>query len=143
MKKFILIGLGGFFGAIARYAVKAAQLSDQTGDFPFDTLGINIAGSFLLGLIMTLALEIWEIDSGIRLGITTGLLGAFTTFSALCMEALRLIKDGCYISAGVYMGLSVLLGLTAAYLGVAAARKFIADHEDAEERQIEEGGSGS
>lgn len=123
MRKYIFIALGGVVGAIARYIVKNASIYSYKGLIPLNTLTINIAGSFLLALLLTTALEVKNFDEDIRIGIGTGFLGAFTTFSTMCKEAALLINAGNYYSALAYLGLSIIIGLIAAYFGAAAARK--------------------
>jgi len=80
----------------------------------------------LLALILTVSFEIWEFDSDIRIGITTGLLGAFTTFSTLCKETAELLGSGDYFSAVSYVTVSAMLGLGAAYFGIVLAREVLA-----------------
>lgn len=123
MRKYVFIGLGSFIGAVLRYLVKSIPISDSLGGFPLNTLIINVAGAFALAFILTAALEIWDISPDIRSGVTIGLLGAFTTFSTLCKETAALITAQAYFSAGLYIVVSVLSGLGAAYIGVALARK--------------------
>lgn len=125
MRKYVFIGIAGFFGAIARYYIRSVPLVGYHVNIPLNTLAINISGSFLLALILTVSLEIRELDPDIRLGLTTGFLGAFTTFSTLCKEAVTLLNRGDYFSAVSYLILSTLLGLSAAYCGVVLARKGI------------------
>lgn len=123
MRKYIFIGIGGFFGAIARYYIRSIPIVGYQGVIPLNTLAINISGSFLLALILTVSLEIWELDPDVRLGLTTGFLGAFTTFSTLCKETVTLLISGDYFSAVSYLTASTLLGLGAAYCGVMLARE--------------------
>ena len=92
---------------------------------PINTILINVIGSFLLALILTIALEVWNIKEEIRLGIATGFLGAFTTFSTLCKDTVTLINKGLYFSALSYVTISTLLGLCAAYFGIILAREFV------------------
>lgn len=123
MRKYILIGCGSFIGAVLRYLVKGIQISGYHENIPINTLLINIFGAFLIAFLLTIAYEVWEFDSDIRLGLTTGLLGAFTTFSTLCKESVGLLQSGLYFSAISYMTASVMLGLAAAYFGVVLARQ--------------------
>lgn len=80
----------------------------------------------MLALLLTLALEIFEIDESIRLGIATGFLGGYTTFSTLCKETVTLLVSGYYFSAITYLTMSTVLGLAAVYLGIVVAREVIA-----------------
>lgn len=125
LKKYIFIGLGGFFGAVLRFYIKNIEIYHYKEIIPFNTLIINISGSFLIGLILTIAFEIWKMDDHIRLGVTTGFLGAFTTFSSLCREAVELFKSGEYYSSILYVTMSMVLGLIAVYFGIVVAREVI------------------
>ncbi|ERI92526.1 protein CrcB [Clostridiales bacterium oral taxon 876 str. F0540] len=135
MKKYIFIGLGGILGAISRYLVKNIHISGYKEAIPLNTFIINITGAFLLAFLLTTALEVRKIDEDIKLGIGTGFLGAYTTFSTMCKETVGLLKSGYYFSAVSYIGFSTLLGLAAAYFGVIVSRevlsKFIAVSEPA------------
>lgn len=125
MKKYILIGSGGILGAICRYSFEHVHIYHYHENVPVNTLIINITGSFLLALILTIAFEVWEFDAGIRLGIATGFLGAFTTFSTLCKETTGLIHQGDYFSAISYLTVSTMLGIAAAYFGIVFAREVV------------------
>lgn len=83
-------------------------------------------GCFVLVLFLTFAYEVMEISADIRLGVSTGLLGAFTTFSTLCKEAVELMASGEHFLAISYIMGSVILGFAAAYLGFILARGVIA-----------------
>ncbi len=125
MRKYIFIGLGGMLGAILRYAIKGVPLYHYHENIPLNTLLINVAGSFILALVLTVAFEVWAFDANIRLGIATGFLGAFTTFSTLCRETVELIYLGDYYSAVSYMAVSVMIGITAVYFGIVLARETV------------------
>jgi crcB protein len=125
LRKYIFIGVGGFLGAILRFWIKTIPLQNYKELLPINTLFINVTGSFILALITTAALEILKMDVDIRLGICTGFLGAYTTFSTLCKEASELINRGYYFSSLSYIVNSVILGLAAAYFGVIVAREVI------------------
>lgn len=122
MRKYSYIMIGGALGAMLRVAVKNIGFGQQQGGFPLNTLIINITGSFVLALFMTLTLEIFEFDADIRLGVSTGFLGGYTTFSTFCRESVLLVVSGQYAAAAAYLAASTFLGLGAAYLGVIAAR---------------------
>jgi fluoride exporter len=125
MKKYFYIMLGGIFGAILRYIIKGVHIYNYQENVPLNTLIINITGSFILALILTIAFEVWEFDADIRLGIATGFLGAYTTFSTFCKESALLMYKGLYFSAISYMTVSVVLGLSATYFGTVLARESI------------------
>ncbi|WP_027626796.1 fluoride efflux transporter FluC [Clostridium lundense] len=122
MKEYIFIGIGGFLGAISRLLIKNIEMFNYSGDIPVNTLIINITGSFLLSFILTLALEGIKIDSNIKMGLCTGFLGSYTTFSTLCKETYNLFYKSYYF-ASIYVFFSIVLGLLMAYLGVALGRK--------------------
>jgi len=123
MRKYIYIGCGSFIGAVLRYLAKGIQIYNYHENVPLNTLLINILGAFIMALILTIALEVWAFDPDIRLGITTGLLGAFTTFSTLCKETVVLMQNGDYFPAISYVTISTILGLGAAYFGIVVARE--------------------
>lgn len=125
MRKYILIGLGGTGGALLRYAIKNIHLNNYHGNIPLNTLFINVSGSFILALVLTIAFEVYEFDADIRLGIATGFLGAYTTFSTLCRETVGLLHKGLYFSATSYVAVSVTLGLAAVYFGMVMAREIV------------------
>jgi fluoride exporter len=114
----LLVGLGGFFGAAARYLVDG-WVSSQTGaGFPWGTLVINLSGSFLLGALFALTIERAALPADIRAPVMIGFIGAYTTFSTWMLESWRLIEDGALVAAvGNIVG-SVVLGLAALVLGL-------------------------
>lgn len=136
MKKCLYIGFFGFLGAMLRYYIKNIHIYHYKEVVPINTIIINVTGSFVLALILTVALEVLEIKEEIRLGIATGFLGAYTTFSTLCKDTVTLAKSGLYFSALNYVTVSTLLGLCAAYFGIVLAREYISkfiskkDYED-------------
>ncbi|NJD03098.1 MAG: hypothetical protein FIA99_11020 [Ruminiclostridium sp.] len=84
MKKYLYIGIGGSIGAILRFAVRNVKLADYKGNIPLNTLFINISGCFLLAFLLASAFSFLQLDADIRLGLSAGLFGAYTTFSSLC-----------------------------------------------------------
>ncbi|MCD2345734.1 fluoride efflux transporter CrcB [Clostridium guangxiense] len=141
MKKYLLIAGGGALGAILRFIIKNINFYNYKEAIPLNTLIINITGSFVLALISTIAIENLELDNDIRLGITTGFIGAYTTFSTMCKETVGLINHGLYFSSILYISFSVIFGLCFAYFGVIVARKgvsrfFNKKTEDNEEEKI-------
>ena len=140
MKNYVYIWIGGCLGAVSRVFIKDIQIYQYNGLIPLNTLIINVTGSFLLALLLTIALEVWEMDESIRLGIATGFLGGYTTFSTLCKETVSLLSLGHYFSAGAYIAMSTVLGLLAAYLGIIIAREVLGklikgknqDHDDSD-----------
>ena len=120
MTGFLLVAAGGAVGASVRYAVTLlTQPAD--GAFPWRTLGINVAGSFLLGLLMALLPE-GDAGERLRLLLGVGALGGFTTFSAFSIEAITLARTGQWLPAAGYVLGSVALALAGAAAGYAAGR---------------------
>lgn len=116
----MMVALGGAFGAVARYGLSGwvQTLLDTT--FPAGTLVVNVVGSFLLGLSLPLFESLaWSAE--VRIMVTLGFLGAFTTFSTFSYEAVVLIEGGEWTRGGLYMGGSLLLGLIAVLSGMAVA----------------------
>lgn len=143
MRKYFFISVGGILGAISRYLIKGVHIYHYHENVPLNTLIINVTGSFMLALVLTIAFEIWEFDASIRLGISTGFLGAYTTFSTLCKETAGLINKGDYFSAITYITDSAMVGIAAVYLGMVLAREVVSklvkkDKEDLEENTVEE-----
>lgn len=122
MKKYIYIGIFGFFGAVSRYAVKNINLTVFFQHFPLNTLMINLTGSFVFALVITIAYETGKIDHNLRLGLTAGFLGAYTTFSTFCKETVTAVQNGLYTTAVLYVALSLLFGLALTYGGAVIAK---------------------
>ncbi|MCA9254970.1 MAG: CrcB family protein [Phycisphaerales bacterium] len=123
-----LVGLSGMVGALLRFGVTLGVKSITPRDFPYGTLVVNVTGCFLLAAIVTLIPERRgpavnsSVDS-VRLAITVGFLGAYTTFSSFIVEIYDLFKAGTPVRAVAYLAISIGLGLAAAWLGVAAAKR--------------------
>jgi CrcB protein len=122
MRNFLVVGAGGFLGAMARYGVNLVVARFWTIDFPLATLLINVSGSFILGLFSTLAAERLEIDPRLRLFVATGFVGAYTTFSTFEYETQRLAEAGALWWGFVNVVTSVAVGFAAVQLGVWLAR---------------------
>ncbi len=125
MKKYLFIMVGGMLGAMLRYLIKTMPAGQQPGSFPLRTLLINLAGTLILTVFLTLTLELLTMKPEVRLGVATGFLGAFTTFSTLCKETINLYEQGHWVVAAGYIVLSVVLGLIAAYLGHLLAKNVL------------------
>ncbi len=124
--KILLIGLGGFFGAIARfYTTKWTNM--LMGDkIPFGTVAVNVIGSFVLGLVVTLSVEKMVVSEDIKLLTGVGFLGAFTTFSTFSVETVYLVEEGAYIPALAYVSLNLIVAVFAAFAGILIARYMVA-----------------
>jgi len=128
MKKYIFIGVGGALGALARCAINQISLPFSQTYHPLLTLLINISGSFLLGFLLRLFAKHWIVKPELRLGITTGFLGGYTTFSTMCKESVLFGLSGHTLFAVVYVAASVVFGLAAAWLGILAAKRLERRH---------------
>lgn len=115
------IGVAGFFGAISRYAVQGLVARPQ-GDFPWGTFVVNIGGSFLLGLLVALFAHRVAVHPDVRVAITVGFLGSFTTFSTLMLETHELEGVGLSWLAALNVLGSVAVGLLALWLGLRLGR---------------------
>jgi CrcB protein len=121
VSRILAIGCGGFLGAVLRYWISGWVYSLGFSGFPTGTLVVNVAGSFLLGLVVGLA-EHFVLHPHWQPFLTIGLLGAFTTFSTLSFETMALLEVGSYSKALLNVGASVLLGLVAVLAGLVAGR---------------------
>jgi CrcB protein len=117
----VAIAAGGALGAAARYEL-SITFPPAAGGVPWTTLAINTSGSFVLGVLLTLILERWPPTRYARPFLAIGFLGAYTTFSTFAVESDLLVKDGHADVALAYAGLSVVLGLVAAYVGIVVGR---------------------
>jgi fluoride exporter len=118
----VLIGLGGFAGAISRYIVDGF-VSDQTGGgFPWGTLVVNATGSLVLGILFAATTERAILPSELRGPLMIGFIGAYTTFSTYMLESWGLIESGSYGPAIANLGGSVAIGLAAVAAGLIIGR---------------------
>jgi CrcB protein len=118
----ILIGIGGFAGAIARYVVDGFVAERVAGAFPWGTLVVNLSGSFLLGALFALTVDRAILPADIRGPVLIGFIGAYTTFSTYMLESWQLIGSGAYGLAFVNVAGSAVLGLVAVGAGLALGR---------------------
>lgn len=118
----MLIGLGGFAGAISRYLVDGFVAERTGGGFPWGTLAVNASGTFLLGLIFAMTAERAILPSEIRGPLMIGYLGAYTTFSTYLLESWRLVEGGAWGVALTNLGGSIAVGVIAVVAGLAIGR---------------------
>jgi CrcB protein len=121
--RYLVVGLGGFLGAIARYSVGVWVDTFWRRDFPLATFLVNVSGCFILGFFLTLAAERMSITPMMRLFVATGFVGAYTTFSTFEYETQRLTTTGAFGWALVNVLTSVVAGYVAVQLGVAIGRR--------------------
>ena len=119
----LLVGAGGFVGAILRFGVSGwvHRLAGFSG-FPYGTLVVNVAGCLAIGLLAGLAESRQLLTPETRLLLLIGVLGSFTTFSTFGYETLALVRDGALIRAAANVTLHVGLGLGAAWGGLVLSR---------------------
>jgi fluoride exporter len=122
MVKYLMIGIGGFAGAITRFWLGSLIGGKMGTRFPYGTFVINISGSFLIGLILTFLAGRVYWNPNWRYLIPIGFLGAYTTFSAFEYETLRTVQNGRYLTSFLNVTLSVVVGFAAVWVGVAAGR---------------------
>ena len=119
MKELVFLGLAGALGAISRYGLSCASVRVLGSDFPYGTLLVNILGCLGLGLLMHIGLTTDIIPQSLRLVLSVGFLGAFTTFSTFSYETTRYIQNGAWLSVAGNIGANVILGILATIAGLA------------------------
>jgi fluoride exporter len=118
MKIALIIGAGGFIGSIGRYLLQQLVHQKVATTFPLGTMIVNIVGCLIIGIIYALSEKGNVLTPEWRMFLATGLCGGFTTFSTFSYESLNLLRDGQFLYVGLYVGLSVILGIAATWLGV-------------------------
>ena len=116
------ICLGGAAGTAARYLMTGWLSRALGAGFPYGTLAVNVLGSFLLGVIMQAAPQTESFPPTLRLALTTGVLGGFTTYSSFNYETLRLFQENAWLLGFVNLGVTVFACLAAGVLGMACGR---------------------
>ena len=123
--KLLSVGLFGVLGVLARYLIGLGVAKALPSPFPHATLGINIAGAFLIGVVYVLGFERSVLPPELRIGIMVGFLGGFTTFSSYCLEVARLVEEAEYWYAALYFCLSNAVGAAATFLGLILSRIWV------------------
>ena len=119
----LLVGIGGFIGAVLRYLITNwAQDTINALSLPYGTLTVNILGCLLIGLLAGLSESRNLFGMETRGLILVGVLGGFTTFSAFGYETIQLLRDGESLAAFSNVGLHLFLGLTAVWIGYSASQ---------------------
>jgi CrcB protein len=120
--KYVLVFLGGGVGAALRYWLQGWVHQRAGAAFPYGTLVVNILGCLAIGLLMISLEERFLATPALRVFLTIGILGGFTTFSSFSYETLALVREGEHLSALVNIGLSVLACLSATWAGMQLGR---------------------
>ncbi|MGD0836836.1 MAG: fluoride efflux transporter CrcB [Polyangia bacterium] len=125
MSKLLLVALGGALGTGARYLLSVWALTTLGPAFPYGTLAVNAIGSFLICAIMHLAVVANVITPTLRLFLTTGILGGFTTYSSFDYETFRYAQEGAYPTAALYVSLTLVLCFAAGIAGDGVAKLLV------------------
>lgn len=118
IKVYLLVALGGAFGAMLRFFISEVVLSMLGRGFPYATLLVNITGSFIMGLLYGAIQQEYIVIIPWRTLIGIGFLGALTTFSTFSLDTLLLLQQGDFVKAGLNVTLNVLLCIFVAWLGM-------------------------
>jgi CrcB protein len=121
LDKYLVVLAGAGLGGVARYAAGAWIMAKYGGRFPMGTFVINISGSFLIGVLMTLLADRFHPHPNWRLFVIVGILGGYTTFSSFEYETLQVVRDGERSLGLLYVGGSVVLGYLGVWLGTLLA----------------------
>jgi len=122
MRTAALVGIAGAIGTMARYGLDGMISHRFPGAFPLGTFVINVTGSLLVGFAFTVLTERFMVAPATRSALTIGFLGAYTTFSTLSLETVRLIEDGAHLIAAANALGGLAAGLLAVYVGIVVGR---------------------
>lgn len=122
MNNLLIVMFGSAIGGAFRYWLSGAVYRFLPETFPYGTLAVNVVGSFILGLIIFIFDDRELINSQLRLFLTIGLCGGFTTFSTFSMETFNLLKDSQYFLALLNVGLNVFFCLTGVFLAYSISK---------------------
>lgn len=123
--RILAIAAGGALGAVARYLINVSPLQNLFKPFPFPTFFINVTGSFLIGFLLVVFADKFQASENLRFALVVGFLGAFTTFSTFELEIWELMRTNQYLTAFLYLFLSVAVGFAGVVGGAALARKLV------------------
>lgn len=125
MLKVLYVGIGGFIGSALRYLISVYSPKLFGTQLPYGTLIVNVLGGILIGFIMEFTLATDFISPEVRLFLTTGILGGFTTFSTFSYETINLFTSGSYLLCTLNIGLNLFLSLGGVILGKSISHIFI------------------
>ncbi len=118
----LAVFVGGGLGACARYLLQGAVYRWTGTGFPYGTLVVNVLGCLVIGVLMTSFEDRFLVGSTVRLFLTVGILGGFTTFSSFSYETIALFLEGSVAAGLANAGLSLIFCLTATWLGTIVGR---------------------
>ncbi len=122
MNFILAVAAGGAVGAVARHLV-ISNIGTWTGHgFPWGTVTVNVAGSFILGVLVQVMAQVWTPSPELRGFLVVGILGAFTTFSTFSLDTALLYERGSLAPVFAYVAGSVLLSIAALFLGLRLVR---------------------
>ena len=124
LKASLFIGIGGFLGSVSRYLLSQYVDKKIHSLFPFGTFSVNILGCLILGTLYGLAEKENLLDNQLRLLLTIGFCGSFTTFSTFAHEKMQLLHQGEWMTACIYVISSIAVGILAVIGGVALVKLF-------------------
>lgn len=125
MQTILAIAAGGATGAVMRHGLNSSLTHFLGTGFPYGILAVNVLGSFLMGVLVSVFAHFWEPSQGVKAFLTVGMLGAFTTFSAFSLDAVTLLGRGAYGTAVFYMAGSVVFAVAALFGGMILVRMFV------------------
>ena len=117
VKSIMIVGFGGFIGTVARFLISRYFQVNLTSVFPWSTFVVNIVGCLLIGIIYGISEKSEVLSPEIRLFLTVGICGGFTTFSTFSNDSFLLIREQEWFRFALYTSLSIFIGLMAVYIG--------------------------
>ena len=118
----IFVGIGGMLGSMSRYLAALFLTKAIPSAFPYGTFGVNVVGCLAIGIIYGLSERFGWFSADLRLFLATGFCGGFTTFSSFAYENIQLLQDKDFLTFAAYSGLSFVLGLLAAFIGLSLTK---------------------
>jgi CrcB protein len=117
VQQLLIAGIGGFIGSACRFWFSSVTYRLLGQEFPYGTLVVNVLGCLLIGFLMTLFDNRFLVNPSLRIFLTVGILGGFTTFSTFSFETVSLLKEGSFLIAGTNIVSSLLICLAATWFG--------------------------
>jgi CrcB protein len=125
MNHILLVAIGGALGSVARLLTSQLALRLLGPGFPWGTLAVNIVGSLAIGVFAELIARRFNASAELRYFVITGILGGFTTFSAFSLEVTGMVERGAYLPAAAYISISIVISVTAVFIGLALVRSLL------------------
>ncbi len=122
MQIIMAIAAGGAIGSVLRHFMSANIMRVMGPDFPYGTMTVNIFGSLVMGLLVGILARYFDGNQILRVFLTVGILGGFTTFSAFSLDTIVLIERGALINAGAYVLASVIFSIAGLWFGLTLTR---------------------